>query len=98
MTEERYFSIDYNGEYYIFDSNTVTLEELGEKALYSYNEFTDSLTSKEIIDLLNESGRLEHDYGQLQYEMSQIIQKYNELEKENERLKKEIKQLKHWNK
>ena len=68
MTEERYFSVDYGEKYYIFDSNTITLEELAEKALYSYDVFADSLTSKEIVDLLNENEQLKKEneqYGQI---------------------------------
>ena len=58
MTEKRYFSVDYDEEYYIFDSETITKKEVEEKAEYSYNVFADSLTSKEILELLNENKQL----------------------------------------
>ena len=51
---ERYFEKVYGEEYYIFDSETITKEEL-EKAIdyIGYTAFENSLTSKEIINLLN---------------------------------------------
>ena len=53
MTEKRYFSIDNDEEYYIFDSTKITEEEVLEQAEYSYDVFADSLTSTEIIEKLN---------------------------------------------
>lgn len=54
MTEKRYFSIDYDEEYYIFDSTKISKEEVLEKAEYSYDVFGDSLMENEVLDLLNE--------------------------------------------
>lgn len=54
MTEKRYYKKTYEGEYYIFDSNTITEEEFEEKFDYSgYVAFEDSLTGDENVDLLN---------------------------------------------
>lgn len=54
IENKRYFSIDYDEEYYIFDSTKISKEEVLEKAEYSYDVFGDSLNSDEICDLLNE--------------------------------------------
>lgn len=61
MTEKRYFSIDYDEEYYIFDSTKISKEEVLEKAEYSYDVFGDSLMENEVIDLLNENEQLKKD-------------------------------------
>lgn len=62
MTEnKRYFSIDLDEEYYIFDSNKISKEEVLEKAEYSYDVFGDSLMEDEVLDLLNENERLKQE-------------------------------------
>ena len=61
MTEKRYFSIDYDEEYYIFDSTKISKEEVLEKAEYSYDVFGDSLMENEIVDLLNENEQLKRE-------------------------------------
>lgn len=53
MSDKRYYLIDYNEEYYIFDSQIITEEEVKEKIEYTYQVFADSLTGKEIVDKLN---------------------------------------------
>lgn len=59
MTEKRYYEKNYEEQYYIFDSNTLTEKEFEEKIEYDdYDLFADSLTSKEVVDLLNENERL----------------------------------------
>ncbi len=59
MTEKRYYKRDYEELYYIIDSNTISEEEFDEKIEYDgYTAFEDSLTGKEIVDLLNENERL----------------------------------------
>lgn len=55
---KRYYSVDYDEEYYIFDSHKISQKEVEEKAEYSYDVFADSLTSKEILELLNENEEL----------------------------------------
>ncbi|MBR0272389.1 MAG: hypothetical protein IJQ68_10460 [Methanobrevibacter sp.] len=92
--KERYFRIDYDEEYYIFDSNKLTKKEVEEKAEYSYDVFSNSLTSEEIIDLLNENDELKKSMFELGTihadEMNKIDDKIVELECENEQLKKEL--------
>ena len=58
MTEKRYFSVDYDEEYYIFDSTKISKEEVLEKAEYSYDVFGDSLMEDEVVNLLNENEQL----------------------------------------
>ena len=59
MTEKRYYCKDYEELYYIFDSNTISEKEFDEKEKYEgYTAFEDSLTSEEIIKLLNENEEL----------------------------------------
>lgn len=59
MTEKRYYKKDWEESYYIFDSNTISEDEFEERVEYEgYDVFADSLTSKEVIDLLNENEQL----------------------------------------
>ena len=55
MTEKRYYEKDYDELYYIFDSKTLSEKEFEKKVEYDgYDFFAYSLTSKEVVDLLNE--------------------------------------------
>lgn len=59
MSEKRYYKKEYDELYYIFDSKTLSEKEFEEKVEYDgYTVFADSLTSKEILDLLNENEEL----------------------------------------
>lgn len=58
MTEKRYFSIDYDEEYYIFDSTKISKEEVLEKAEHSYDVFGESLMEDDVVNLLNENEQL----------------------------------------
>ena len=61
MTEKRYYYRDYEELYYIFDSNTISEEEFDEKEEYEgYTAFEDSLSSEEIVDLLNENEHIKN--------------------------------------
>ena len=53
MNEKRYYSVDYDEEYYIFDSNVIRKGRVEEEAEYSYDVFADSMSGDEIVDLLN---------------------------------------------
>lgn len=87
MTEnKRYFSVDYDEEYYIFDSTKITEEEVLEKAEYSYDVFGDSLMGNEVLDLLNENEQLKLENGEMKDYLGR-------LEEENEQLKKEKKAI-----
>jgi len=54
MSEKRYFKIEYDEEWYLFDSTTISEQLVKEQAEYSYGVFANSLSPSEIVDLLNE--------------------------------------------
>lgn len=54
MSEERYFKVEYDEEWYLFDSNTISEEFVTEQAEYGYYDvFANSLSPSEICELLN---------------------------------------------
>ena len=54
MTEKRYFKREWEEEYYIFDSKTISEKEFDEKAEYEdYQAFVDSMQGDEVVDRLN---------------------------------------------
>jgi len=53
MTEKRYYSVDYDEQYYIFDSDVIQKGRVEEEAEYSYDVFADSMTGDEVINTLN---------------------------------------------
>ena len=54
MTEKRYFERSWEGEYYIFDSETITEKEFDEKVEYEdYQAFEDSMSGSEVVDRMN---------------------------------------------
>lgn len=95
MTEKRYYKKEYEEEYYIFDSNTLTEKEFEKKIEYDgYTVFADSLTSKEILDLLNENEELKEDKYAYLGEITLYKREAYKRKKENGQLKKENEQLK----
>lgn len=79
MSNERYYKKEYDEEYYIIDSKVISEKEFDEKLEYEgYKAFEDSLTSDEIIDLLNNNEKLEY-YKKENYPLKKRIA---ELEKE----------------
>jgi len=54
MSEERYFKVEYDEEWYLFDSNTISEELVVEQAEYGYGVFANSLSPLEICERLNE--------------------------------------------
>lgn len=53
MSEKRYFKIEYDEEWYLFDSTTISEQLVKEQAEYGYGVFANSLSPSEIVDLLN---------------------------------------------
>lgn len=53
MTEEKYYAVNYGEEYYIFDSDIIRKGRVEEEAEYSYAVFENSMSSDEVVDLLN---------------------------------------------
>ena len=92
MTEKRYYKKDYDELYYIFDSKTLSEKEFEEKVEYDgYDVFADSLTSKEVVDLLNEL----HEENQKLLTLSNmkkgaLVEAVKDLIKENEQLKQQL--------
>lgn len=54
MSEKRYFKIEYDEEWYLFDSTTISEQLVKEQAEYGYGVFANSLSPSEVVDLLNE--------------------------------------------
>lgn len=79
MTTNRYYKKEYDEEYYILDSKVISEKEFDEKLEYEgYKAFEDSLTTDEIISLLNNNEKLEY-YKKENYHLKKRIA---ELEKE----------------
>lgn len=58
MTEKRYFKREWEEEYYIFDSETISEKEFDEKVEYEdYQAFADSMMGDEVVDRLNQLER-----------------------------------------
>ena len=54
MTEKRYFKREWEEEYYIFDSKTISEKKFDEKVEYEdYQAFVDSMQGDEVVDRLN---------------------------------------------
>ena len=96
MTEKRYYEKKYGDEFYIFDSNTISEKEFEEKLdLQGYKVFEDSLTGKEVVDLLNENEQLKKVLSDVAKDREVIVEDLiswsggliTELEEENEKLK-----------
>lgn len=84
MNDKRYYCVDYDEEYYIFDSQKISKKEVEEKAEYSYNVFADSLTSEEIVELLNENEHLKQRNNELaeqNWMVNKIIIEYDTTDK-----------------
>lgn len=54
MSDKRYFKIEYDEEWYLFDSTTISEQLVKEQAEYGYGVFANSLSPSEVVDLLNE--------------------------------------------
>lgn len=99
MSEKRYYKKEYEEEYYIFDSNTLTEKEFEKKVEYDgYSVFADSLTPKEILDLLNENEKLKEEKYAYLGEITLYKGESTKRKKENEQLKQENEELRQENK
>lgn len=69
MSEKRYFKRIWEGEFYIFDSNTISESDFEEKLEYQdYKAFEDSMMGDEVVNRLNE---LAEENKQLQLKLEQ---------------------------
>ncbi len=98
MSEKRYFKIEYDEEWYLFDSTTISEQLVKEQAEYGYGVFANSLSPSEICDRLNTlhqenislKGEIKHFDGfahnwKILYDEAK--DKVGELVRENEQLK-----------
>lgn len=53
MTEKKYYVVNYGEKYYIFDSDVIRKGRVEEEVEYSYAVFGNSMSSDEVVDLLN---------------------------------------------
>ena len=73
MTEKRYYKKDWEDSYYIFDSKTISEKEFEKKVEYDeYDIFAYSLTSKEVLVLLNENEELKKENERLKERVKQL--------------------------
>ena len=80
MTTNRYYKKEYDEEYYILDSKVISEKEFDEKLEYEdYKAFEDSLTSDEIIDLLNENDKLKKEV-QSQGKVIDVLNELNNMD------------------
>ena len=82
MTEnKRYFKQEWEEEYYIFDSQTISEKEFDEKVEYEdYQAFADSMQGDEVVNRLNG----------LDGTIKDLSDDYEQLLKENKELKSDI--------
>lgn len=96
--DKRYYEKNYDELYYIFDSKTLSEKEFEEKVEYDgYSVFADSLTSKEVLDLLNENEKLKEEKYAYLGEITLYEGESTKRKKENEQLKRENEELKREN-
>ena len=86
MSEKRYFKIEYDEEWYLFDSTTISEQLVKEQAEYGYGVFANSLSPSEVVDLLNEQQatiqQLQDLCGESDGENAKLRQENKELEEE----------------
>lgn len=88
MSEKRYFKIEYDEEWYLFDSTTISEQLVKEQAAeYDYGVFANSLSPSEICGRLN---TLHQENQELKERNAHNFAKKIELTKENERLRTQL--------
>lgn len=83
MNEKRYFKVEYDEEWYLFDSTTISEQLVKEQAEYGYGVFANSLSPSEVVKLLNEQ----------QSEIDDLKEEIGEWKKENRRLLDQIQEF-----
>ena len=98
MSEKRYFKIEYDEEWYLFDSTTISEQLVKEQAEYGYGVFANSLSPLEIVDLLNEQQATINEYKENWDDMVELATKTSrrnvELDEQIGQLRKELKEIK----
>lgn len=95
LSEKRYFKVEYDEEWYLFDSTTISEQLVKEQAEYGYGVFVNSLSPSEICDRLNnlhqENQELKH---YKLYEDNKRLQTIiADLKEENEQLRQILKDI-----
>ena len=86
MSEKRFFKKEYEEQYYIFDSETISEKDFDERYEYDgYVAFEDSMQGDEVVDKLNEQ---QDTIFEQKIAIDEMITDYKNLEKENEKLRK----------
>lgn len=91
MSDKRYFKIEYDEEWYLFDSTTISEQLVKEQAEYGYGVFANSLSPSEVVGLLNEQ---QSTIKKLQDLCGESDSENAKLRIENKKLQEEIKLLK----
>ena len=91
MSEKRYFKVEYDEEWYLFDSNTISEELVVEQAEYGYGVFANSLSPSEICERLNEQQSIINNQEQ---KIKMLQQEINDTQEILEML---TEKLKGWN-
>ena len=97
MSEKRYFKIEYDEEWYLFDSTTISEQLVEEQAEYGYGVFANSLSPSEICERLNEQQdtifKLQDLCGESDSENAKLKIENKRLQEENEQLRKQCFEL-----
>ena len=84
MSEKLSFTIEYDEEWYLFDSTTISEQLVKEQAEYGYGVFANSLSPSEVVGLLNEQQNtiqsLQDLCGKSDYENAKLRLKNKELQ------------------
>lgn len=78
MTNKRYFKVEYDEEWYLFDSTTISEQLVKEQAEYGYGVFANSLSPSEIVELLNTLHQENHYLSTIRENQQQMILKLKE--------------------
>ena len=76
MSEKRYFKVEYDEEWYLFDSTTISKQLVEEQAEYGYGIFANSLSPSEVVDLLNEQESVIDEQNQRIRKLEDILKKF----------------------
>ena len=83
MSEKRYFKVEYDEEWYLFDSSKISEQLVKEQSEYGYGVFANSLSPSEICDLVNS----------LNDENEQLRQQIEEMQNDEQLYAQEILKL-----
>ena len=98
MSEKRYFKIEYDEEWYLFDSTTISEQLVKEQAEYGYGVFANSLSPSEVVELLNilhqENQELQEKIMKVKQSNNHYYTEYYKIKEENEQLRQQVQNAK----